>query len=74
MVSRSLFLKKNFFFSGGSHSMWKFLGRGLNPSHGRNLGHYSNNNRYLTHCAIRELPSKIFVREFPLWLSSNEPN
>ena len=33
------------FLNGCTHSMWKFLGRGLNPSHSFNLHHSCNNTR-----------------------------
>ena len=39
-----------FFLFGCPHSIWKFLGLGLNPSPSCNLCHSCNNDRSLTHC------------------------
>lgn len=39
-----------FFFFSHPHSIWEFLGQGLNPSLSRNLCHSRSNKRSLTHC------------------------
>ena len=40
-----------FFFYGHTHSIWKFLDQGLNPSHSCDLCHSCSNAGSLTHCA-----------------------
>lgn len=42
-----------FFFFGHAHSMWTFLGQGLNQHHSSDPSRCSNNTRSLTHCATR---------------------
>ena len=62
---------------GHTHDMWNFPGQGSNPSHS------SNNARYLTCWATRELPNDDFVGitlvdlqyffHFPYWVTIVEP-
>lgn len=45
-----------FLFFGGTHSIWKFLGQGLNLSGNWDLCHSYGNARSLTDCATAETP------------------
>ena len=64
-----------FFFFGHTHGMWKFSGKGMNPSHSSNPSH-SNNTRSLSHWATRELQVCYFWKHvsrsfFPMWKPFN---
>ena len=51
-----------FFFSGCTHSMWKFLSQGSNSCHSFDPGCCSDNARSLTCCAKTELPTISFFK------------
>ena len=57
-----------FFFFGHAHSMWKFLGQGLNQCHSSNLSHSSKNTGSLTHCTTREFHLSLYFDSFIMCL------
>ena len=54
----------NFFLAVPTHSMWNFLGQGLNLRHSSNLSLYNDSARFLTHWATAENSSTAFQRLF----------
>ena len=48
--------------------MQKFSGQGLNPHHGSDPGHSSDNARSLTYCATKELPGLWGFFAFPTFI------
>lgn len=48
-------VKKDFFFFGHNHSLWKFLGQRQNQSSSHNLCHSCCNARFLIYCTLQEL-------------------
>ena len=66
-VSEPLFQPPHF---GHGHSVWNFLGQGLNPHYSSRLSLYSDNTRSLTLCVTRELQvlfyEQLLVYIFPM--------
>ena len=58
-----------FFFFGYDCDMWRFLGQGWNPRHGRNQSPCSDNTGFLNCDAIRELQQWLF-QTFSIFLNS----
>ena len=56
-----------FFFFGCAHSMWKFLGQGLNLHHSNDLRCFSDNTGSLAHCKRQLFFTFVFEKGFH-WL------